>query len=599
MIPYETNSYGLKAKLFQNPTRLALLVLGLLSLVLIFLVVVVFLLLPPVSLLTRLDPSYARIDETGGDVQDPDGTLLTFPSEGVQGPFRVKLTAVPRNLFLEGSGDSSLVTAAQSIPPNLVIKSPFYRIQSHGSMPTTVVLDIPIPNEAEPYRTLDLYSWNGTGWEWLPSRLLAGEGIIEAKLDYLPKSAVVMQTQTARPKVSVTYTENDVLPAVLGETSLEINPLGLYLEADGLIAGYASQLSAEFQGSTSAVVPIIRNWHDDGTVRSDLIDNLLINDEAQELHVGVILNLIQSNNYRGIGLDYREINPDLRQEYTSFLRQLRASLPADTQLLVYVAPPLQVSADTWDDGAYDWQTIGRIADNVLLPALSGPGAYEPGGQMEAMLDWAVGQVNRYKLQLYIPTRSLNQAGGRTMIVSYAQARQALGTVGIVGGMSTVNAGETLNFTLSGLSAQSGLEFDRDSGLYSFSYMEGDLPHTIYLENAASLARKLQLVVQYNLRGVVVQNLFEPNGDPQSYEVLNQFINLFIPPVEGTHAIVWRVSDQAGGLVAEQVVDLTAPTFQWAAPAAGGTYQVIAALSFNQDPTTATPLGSVQVTVNAP
>lgn len=599
MIPYETNSFDSNFKPSRNATMIGLLVLGLLVLVLAVLLVGVVLLLPPVSLLTRLDPDYVSIGESGGDVRDPDGLLLTLPREGIAGPVRVKLSSVPRSLFLEGETETRLQAAAGSIPPNLVIKSPFYRIQYHGPMPREVVFNVPIPNESEPYRTLDLYTWNGTGWEWLPSRLIEAEELIEAKLNYLPQSLVVMQTQTARPKVSSTYSDGDLLPAVLNESSFEINPMGLFLEADGLIPGRATPLSPEFQAVASAVVPIIRNWHTDGTVRSDLIDNLLISDEARDLHINVILNLVQTNGYDGIGLDYRDINPDLRRQYTAFLEQLRAALPPEKQLLVYVAPPVQISPDTWESGAYDWQAIGRLADAVLLPALLEPGAYEPGGQMESLLNWAVGQVNRYKLLLYLSTHSLDRSGETSRDISYQQALQTLGTVGVAGGATTVNPGQLLDFTLSGLSPSTGIQFNSISGLYSFTYQDGPAPRTVYVENAASLARKLRLVVEYNLRGVAVQHLFQPGNDPLSYSVLHQFINLFIPPVEGHHAIVWRVADQGGGLIAEQVVSMTSPVFQWTAPAAPGTYNIIASISPDGDPAKATPLGSLQVTVAAP
>jgi len=57
------------------------------------------------------------------------------------------------------------------------------------------------------------------------------------------------------------------------------------------------------------------------------------------------------------------------------------------------------SADTWDTGAYDWVAIGQAADVVKIPL---PGremfAGDPSG-VETYLMWAVGRVDRYKLQL--------------------------------------------------------------------------------------------------------------------------------------------------------------------------------------------------------
>jgi hypothetical protein len=123
-----------------------------------------------------------------------------------------------------------------------------------------------------------------------------------------------------------------------------------------------------------------------------------------------------------------------------------------------------------------------------------------------------------------------------------------------------------------------------------------VPRLIYLENAASIARKLQFVAQYNLRGVAVQNLFDLNSDPQIRDVVRRFLDLALSPVEGQHALIWHVKNQEGGLIAEQIVDLTNPTFQWTTPAAAGTYQIIASISPNRNPATATPLGNMSVVV---
>ena len=147
--------------------------------IMIPLLVLSAMLLPPISLADRLlSIGYERIGRDGGAIQDPDGTQITFLPEGIDRSFRVKLNALPRSLFLEGAAGNSLLTAAESIPPNLIMKSPFYRLQRKGVSPKAVVLTIPIPNEAEPYSTLDLYSWNGESWEWLPNRKIVSEDII-------------------------------------------------------------------------------------------------------------------------------------------------------------------------------------------------------------------------------------------------------------------------------------------------------------------------------------------------------------------------------------------------------------------------------------
>lgn len=560
------------------------------------------LLLPPISLADRLlSIGYESIGREGGVIQDPDGTQVTFLPEGVSRSFRVKLDAVPRSMFLEGSAGNSLLTAAESIPPNLVVKSPYYRLQTKGVAPNRVMLTVPIPNEAEPYNTLDLYSWTGETWEWLPNRKVVTEDVIESDLDYLPESVVVVQTHAIHPNVSTDFTANAALPEEVRDTLVEINPQGLFLESDGRIVGDVGELPAELGNAPFSVVPTIRNWTNETSIRSDLIDNLLIDQEARDLHIQDIVNLVQTEAYQGIDIDYRGINPDLREEYTAFLTKLRDELPDNKQLSVRVELPQQVSADSWETGAYDWRAIGRIANVVKVPTSPDPKAYVAGGPMEEMLNWAVGQINRYKIQLLLRTNSTEQVNGITRDITYKQALDPLGAVKVVGDNNIVTPGQEVDFTLTGLPASTGVQFDSNSGTYWFAYLdENNVQHTVYLENAASISRKLQFVAQYNLRGVAVQNLLGEGNDARIWGVIRKFLDLVIPPVESQYSVVWRVQNEEGGVIAEEIVDLSSPNYKWTAPEAGGSYEVEAAISSgNDDSSGAISRGSVALVVATP
>jgi len=177
--------------------------------VLIPVLVIAALLLPPINLAKTISTiGYDNFDKTtGGSVADPDGTRVDVLPEGLEKDIALKLTPIPRDVFLRGDTNRDLVQAAEQFPPNLVMKSPFYRIAHKGADPSAVMLYVPIPNESEPYTTLDLYSWNGESWEWLPSHQVIGEETLEAQLDYLPQSVVVVQTHPVRPYFSTNITE--------------------------------------------------------------------------------------------------------------------------------------------------------------------------------------------------------------------------------------------------------------------------------------------------------------------------------------------------------------------------------------------------------
>ena len=89
-----------------------------------------------------------------------------------------------------------------------------------------------------------------------------------------------------------------------------------------------------------------------------------------------------------------------------------------------VEPAKQVAEDRWDTGAYDWQTLGLLADTVKVPAPVDPRAYVPDGQLDALLDYATGQINRYKLQPILSGQSIEQSGNYLLQKKYSDALTA-------------------------------------------------------------------------------------------------------------------------------------------------------------------------------
>ena len=89
---------------------------AIISLVLIPALIVAALLLPPISLLERIQGlSSMEIGRNGGSLLDPDGTTIVFPPEGVIESFRVSLESIPRAEFLNGSAGEGWITALNAL----------------------------------------------------------------------------------------------------------------------------------------------------------------------------------------------------------------------------------------------------------------------------------------------------------------------------------------------------------------------------------------------------------------------------------------------------------------------------------------------------
>ncbi len=564
--------------------------------------IVASLLLPPLALPERLlSAGHVTFTKTGGSLLDPDGTQLTIPPDSISGQVQVQFSSIPMADFLAGSaGDSSI---AQAIPSNLVMKSPLYTFSVRGEMPQHVTLSIPVPNDAEPLRTLDLYAWTGREWQWIPRTIFAEDDLLETNLSFLPPAVAVMQTSPLVPSVSAPLKAGDALPVEARDVLVEVEAESLPVQSDGIdgnttVFAASGLLEQPGEGTSYIVLPALRNEMD-GVVRSDLINNILVNDELRKNHISDIVNLVVQNMYPGVNLDYRGLDAGLREQFTSFVTELAGELHANHKLLaITVQAPLQIAEDRWATGVYDWQALGLAVDSFKLPGLTRADAYRPGGQMEALLKYAVSNVDRYKIQVILPSYSTDWLGDSVTTRSYAETLQLLsGNLVLAEGRDTFAPGEQITVQLSG--SPSSVSFDDQAKSYWFTYTDDSGEHTVWLENATSMAHKLDLVSEYNLKGVSIEGLLAEGNDQQVWDVLQEYLKSVTPAADTQFAVVWTVESAVGSSLTQEVGSLSEPVFAWTAPTEGGEYSISAVISDDGGQTAGAEGGRVSFSVAEP
>jgi len=406
-----------------------------------------------------------------------------------------------------------------------------------------------------------------------------------------------VQTNPKPALVAADLALADALPAD-GQAALgQVQPTGLYLGGNGAIDG-AIDANFDRAGGAYAVEPVIRNY-DGPIVRTDLLANMLVDQTQRDAHINNLVTLVVGNLYKGVDIDYRGLDKNLRGEFNQFVMELADKLHAQgKELSVRVESPTQVSEDRWDTGPYDWQTLGLLADTVKIPAPDDPRAYVPDGKLDALLRYAVGEINRNKLQIVLSGQSVEQAGNYLLLKSYKDALQPL--IGrVAADPSVVEPGQPLNLALVSSKPTSGLVYDPNIGTYVYRYQDDQgSARTVWLENAASLAHKLDILKRYNIQGFTMLNLPADGLDVDLWPLMKNYQQGRIDPIENNFVVEWTVTG-SDGTTSSQVRPLTDPNIAFAAPNEAGNLMIEAAIKDRGQVIARESAGSVAVATYTP
>lgn len=209
---------------------------------------------------------------------------------------------------------------------------------------------------------------------------------------------------------------------------------------------------------------------------------------------------VAEDNYDGVNIDFEFIPSTDAAYFTQFLRELKAELGQDKMLSVAVFA--RTGKENWPV-AYQYREIGSIADRVVVMAYdysyadSAPGPVAPLWWVKDVTAYMVANMPREKILLGLPTYGYNwTAGSRAVTVTAPKLELIKSKYRVVGGFDTASM----------------------SPYYTYSDENG-LKHTIWLENEASLAEKLNQATNNRLGGIAFWRI--GNGFDDLYQVLRR------------------------------------------------------------------------------
>ncbi|MFP5370749.1 MAG: glycosyl hydrolase family 18 protein, partial [Actinomycetes bacterium] len=246
------------------------------------------------------------------------------------------------------------------------------------------------------------------------------------------------------------------------------------------------------------VLPTVQNYvagEWDGQLVADLLDD----PRRAEAHRKRLVDAVLDNGWDGIDLDYEALPPVAGEAFVDFLTALADDLRAHDLLLSVAVPARTSDEDSWTL-AYSYQRLGEIADQVRVMAYdhawsgSLPGPVAPLPWVEEVLAYAQARMPADKLVLGLATYGYDWVGSEGVYLP------ATAVFELANGTGSVP------------------RWDPTAAASTFSYAVDGEEHTVWYEDARSLAAKLEVAEREGLRGVAVWQI--GGEDPGVWGVLS-------------------------------------------------------------------------------
>jgi hypothetical protein len=558
------------------------------GIILVVILIIVGLFLPPISLADRLGMTSDEGSETEAEVavkpeeevSVDDGFSLMVSDEDA----KVSGQTLPRDDFLSGTEDE-WTKAASSLPQNATLASDLYIVEYKDDAPLGYV-EVLIPEQAQPYQTLDLYYWNDEEWSFSPSQVDGAGTMLTSLENPLPKAFVLMQSGTPpSPEIGVEILPTQNLPPTVIPYLTEVMAGTLTLGPNGSLGGGVVELPM------SGYNQFVRVTNTGAVVDAISLSSLLDDQAAQERNIQELVDEVSSGTYAGVNLDYQSVSATQQESFGSFVKNLAEALhQAGVELIVTLEAPFQ-SEDGWDTAGQDWSSIGQLADAVYIQMPVDPTVYGDNGQAEELLVWATRKVDRSKLSMLTTVNAVDAVGDSHRELGQDQALENYGELTSAANLDQVEPGESIEVSLSGTAG--ALEWDPESLTYKYTYEQAGQPHSVWLGSEAVLSHRNRLASRYHLRGIAIRGIGNlPDG--QGYaEAIASYLGEADSPQPASAAIVWAVEDAEGGIVASSSGEDM--TFTWEGSEEPGRYTIRA--DFAQGDSVAS-LGSLDIVVQA-
>ncbi len=288
------------------------------------------------------------------------------------------------------------------------------------------------------------------------------------------------------------YIRDEVLQRVLPYLTY-LSVFSYNIMPDGRLRGIDDQRIIDAaRAQNVAPLMVVANLNEEEAFDSELAKRFLRNDVAQRNFIDGIPAYLKQKGYMGINLDFEYVYEENREDYNVFMCNLGERLSREGLLLTTALAPK--SSDNQSGilfEGHDYRRLGECCDWIMLMtydwgyAAGPPLAVSPLNEVEKVIRYAVNVIPPDKLLLGLPNYAYDwtlpyRSGTRAKYLRLNAAAQYAAERGAV------------------------IEFNTTSATPFFNYRDSSgREHVVWFDDARSYAAKLELVEEYDLRGIGV------------------------------------------------------------------------------------------------
>ena len=501
------------------------------STVVLVLLAAIVLILPPLNLPARLGlelglpdlgDNRAHIDSQGGLITDETrGIAVIFLPEDMTADASVVLTGIPMDNLGNMRGDAARFQAGVDAlgMAGLKAKSSLFLIDFRGGDSQRATIQMPIPEAITAFERLKLVTWRDGRWQTVPSTIVRSALQIESRLGHVPDNLLLVQDDISLLSDLTLLMDADQRPAPSAAREV-VDRVGVafsMLRGDGGLEGEIVQIDT----SSKPVLLGIGNTEANGTVRADLLINMLSSGGQLQNQSSSILDAVREFGFHGLYLNYGglSLQPEAGPNFTAFVAGLAAELKVDDpthRLIVQVERPRQVSEAEWDTLGYDWTGLAAFADQIVVPAPLEPEDFRPGSYpFESLLMYATGRIPRSKLTIALYADSVGVSDTRLTILPFSSA------LGLMKGSLAVDAvGDNLMMQLDRSTLVEEPRYDPILHQYTLTTRGGS--QKVYVGDATALRAKFGILARHNISNVVLDVSNSLDVDPAVWDAVAEF-----------------------------------------------------------------------------